>query len=229
VPAPVGKPLKSRPKLRRFAAPAGLAAIAIGIVAGVMLRRTDAPPPVSEPPQPSAGAATAPAPVEPTTPAPRTLPPIPGPAETAAAPKTAPPPRANGKTQSTSDTQSTRDRLALEDGIARRVTPNIPQKSRNTITGKPAVVVRVTVNPAGDVDAAWARLLAAFSKFAVDAAPARKFIPEDRASPRHWMHFSSRTKTQVVALSRNLALSMGSAGIERTNAMNGSHESSLLL
>jgi TonB family protein len=85
----------------------------------------------------------------------------------------------------------------------RRVAPNIPEKARNTIQGKPAVVVRVTVDPAGDVaEAVVERSFSSyFSKFALQAARQWRFIPKEGASPREWvLRFEfTQTNTRVVA------------------------------
>jgi TonB family protein len=77
----------------------------------------------------------------------------------------------------------------VEDGVTRRVMPNIPEKARNTIQGKPAVLVRATVDATGDVvEAVVERSFSPyFSKFAVQAARQWKFIPEEGASSREWI------------------------------------------
>jgi TonB family protein len=145
------------------------------------MRRTDAPSPAAvEPRLPPAAVAPGPAPAA-TTPAPKTVAPV----------------RSNEKAQ------STRDRLGIENGVTRRVTPNIPEKVRNTIQGKPAVVVRATVDPTGDVaEAVVERSFSPyFSRFALQAARQWKFIPEEGASPREWIlrcEFT-QTNTRVVA------------------------------
>ena len=91
----------------------------------------------------------------------------------------------------------------MEDGVAHRVMPDIPPGARKTITGKPAIVIRVTVNPAGNVtDAVVERTFSPyFSKFALDAARQWKFIPDDRTTPRRWtLRFEiTPANTQVVA------------------------------
>jgi TonB family protein len=180
-PPPTGKPVTARPRLRRLAGPASLVAAGVAVVAGVVMRRTDAPSPAAvEPRLPPAAVAPGPAPAA-TTPAPKTVAPV----------------RSNEKAQ------STRDRLGIENGVTRRVTPNIPEKVRNTIQGKPAVVVRATVDPTGDVaEAVVERSFSPyFSRFALQAARQWKFIPEEGASPREWiLRFEfTQTNTRVVA------------------------------
>jgi TonB family protein len=85
----------------------------------------------------------------------------------------------------------------------RRVTPNIPPKARDTIQGKPAVVVRVTVDPMGNVtEAALERSFSPyFSNFALQAARQWKFVPKEGASAREWiLRFQfTPTNTQVLA------------------------------
>jgi TonB family protein len=170
--APAGQPVAARPRLRRLAGPASLLVVGIGVVAAVVMRRTDSPSPVAVTPGPA-------------------------PSATAPAPKTVAPVRSNEKAQ------STRDRLVIEDGVMRRVAPNIPEKARNTIQGKPAVVVRITVDPTGDVaEAVVERSFSSyFSKFALQAARQWKFIPKEGASPREWvLRFEfTQTNTRVVA------------------------------
>jgi len=177
--APAATPSRSRSTLRRALGPAALAAIALGIAAGVMLRRTDAPPrAVQSAPSPTPAAAV----------------PRPAPVESAAAsPKPGPSPRPD----------TTRDRLVMEDGVALRVMPAVPEQARKTITGKPFVSLRVTVDPAGNVtDTAVERTFSPyFSKLALEAARKWKFVPEEGASSRNWtlrFQFTS-SNTQVVA------------------------------
>jgi TonB family protein len=175
---PIVTPSRTRFPLRRAIGPAAVAAIVVGIVAGVMLRRTDAPPAAEPVPRP----------------APAAVAPRPAPVETAAAaPKPAPPPRVD----------TSRDRLVMEDGVALRVMPAVPEQARKTITGKPVVAVRVTVDSAGNVtDAAVERSFSPyFTKLALDAARKWKFAPEEGAGARHWtlrFQFTS-SNTQVVA------------------------------
>jgi TonB family protein len=176
-----GKPLTARRGLRRLAGPVGLVVVGLAVVAGVVLRRTDAPSPApGDPRQPAAAVA-----------------PVPAPPSTASTAKTVPPVRSDERAQSTGD------RKVIENGVTRRILPNIPEKARNTIEGKPTVVVRVSVDPKGNVTkAALERSFSSyFSKFALQAARQWKFIPYEGASPREWiLRFEfTRTNTQVVA------------------------------
>ena len=159
---------------------AGLVVAGLAVVAGVVMRPTDAPLPAPDDPrQPPAAVAPGPAP-----------------APTASAPKTVAPVQSERA-------QSTRDRLVIENGVTRRIVPNIPEKARNTIEGKPAVVVRVSVDPKGNVTkAALERSFSPyFSKFALQAARQWKFIPYEGANPREWiLRFEfTQTNTLVVA------------------------------
>lgn len=184
-PAPPPRAAKAerpRPGLRRLVLPAALAAVVLAVVVGVLTRRTERPSPVASA-RPPATAAVAPAP-------PPVAPPRTGRKSVAPAP---PKPQ----------TQSSSDRLVAENGIARRVLPNVPEKARNTITGRPAVVVRVTVDPAGNVtDAAVERTFSAyFSKLAVDAARKWQFVSAEGAGPREWIlrFVFTGSDTQVLA------------------------------
>jgi TonB family protein len=174
----------AKPGLRRLAVPIGLAAVAVLVLAGVALRRSNAPSPTVVQPRVET-AAVAPGP-----------PPAPTPA--APAPKTVTPPPSTAKTQ-------TRDRQAVEDGIARRVVPNVPARARSTIDGKPAVVVRVTVNATGDVTQAVVERSFSpyFSKFALEAARQWKFTPVEGAASRQWILRFQFTKTNADVVARS--------------------------
>jgi TonB family protein len=179
-PPQVGKHAMARPRLLRIAGPATVVAAGLLVVAGVVMRRTDAPsPPAVDRRLPLAAVAPGPVPPAP-----------------AAAPKTVAP------VQPKERAKSTRDRLVIEDGVTRRVTPNIPQKARDTIQGKPAVVVRVTADPMGNVtEAALDRSFSPyFSNFALQAARQWKFVPKEGASAREWiLRFQfTPTNTQVL-------------------------------
>ena len=101
-----------------------------------------------------------------------------------------------------SDGDATRDRLA-KDEILRRVLPNIPEKARNTIEGKPAVVVRVEVDPAGKVvETTLERSFSPyFSNLVLEAAGRWRFGPEETVKLRNWiLRFEiTRSNTQVTA------------------------------
>jgi TonB family protein len=175
-PAPASKPVV-RPRFRSLAGPAGLLATGIAVVVGVVMRRADAPSsaavdPRLRPTALSAGRA---------------------PSATISTPKTVAPVRSNEKAQSAHDT------LVNEDGVTRRVMPNIPEKARKTIQGKPAVVVRATVGPMGDVvEAVVERSFSPyFSKFALQAVRQWKFIPKEGAGPREWILRFEFTETNT--------------------------------
>jgi len=181
-PRPIASRAAAGPPLRRFLVPAGLVAAALLVVAGITMRRPATSTLVAGHTPPPTPAAVAP---------------DPPPAKTVDPPKAAPPVRPNP------EAQSTRDRLAAEDGIARRVLPNVPAKARETITGRPAVVVRVTVDPSGNVtNAVVERTFSPyFSKFAVDAARQWQFVSDDRAGAREWLlrFVFTQSKTDAVA------------------------------
>jgi TonB family protein len=181
-----------RPGVRRLAIPAGLAAVTIGILVGVVFRQSDAPPPSSVVREPAA-----PPPRFDPEPAPVTPPPA---AKTAEAPPRPAPPAAQPSREAPS---TGADRLVMENGVANRVVPDVPQRARNTITGKPFVTVRVTVNPAGDVsDAAVEHTFSSyFSKLALEAARKWKFAPQDGAAARRWnLRFEfTRANTRATA------------------------------
>jgi len=180
-PAMAGKPLTAKQGIRRLAGPASLVVVGLVVVAGVVMRRTDAPSPApAVPRQPPAAVA-----------------PVPAPVPKASTPKTVAAIRSDERAQSTSD------RKVIENEVTRRIVPNIPEKARNTIEGKPTVVVRVSVDPKGNVTkAALERSFSSyFGKFALQAARQWKFIPYEGASPREWiLRFEfTHTNTQVVA------------------------------
>jgi TonB family protein len=188
-PAPAPAPPKAAipfrpppPKRRSLAAPVGVALAGVAVLAAVMIRRPEAPPPAPVEPQPQPPAAVAPA-TPAVTPAPKTAPPAP--------------------VRSNDQAQSTRDRLVIENGVTRRVLPDVPAQARNTLDGRPAVVVRVTVDPPGNVtEAAVQRSFSPyFSKLALQAARQWKFVPEEGASPREWtLRFVfTRANTQATA------------------------------
>jgi TonB family protein len=197
-PTPPARPARpvTKPKVPRLAVAGVLAAAVMVVAAGVTLRRTDAPRPAfAEPRLPAAPAAEGPSASPAPSPPPSIAPPVP--AAATEAPKPVPPVPMNRKAD------STRDRLAVEDGIAHRVTPDVPEKARQTLDGRPAVVVRVTVDPAGDVtDSKVERTFSPyFSKLALNAAKRWKFGPEERAASRQWLlrFVFTQTETQVVA------------------------------
>jgi TonB family protein len=78
--------------------------------------------------------------------------------------------------------------LTPEDGIQRRVLPDIPAKARDTVRGKPTVIVRVTVDSAGNVTGATLERSGSpyFAKLALEAAWQWQFAPEPNASRRNF-------------------------------------------
>jgi TonB family protein len=84
------------------------------------------------------------------------------------------------------------------------VLPDIPAKARNTVHGKATVVVRVAVDPSGNVTEATLERGGSpyFGKLALEAARHWQFGPVEGAGPRNWiLRFEiMRTATQVIAL-----------------------------
>lgn len=181
---PLRAPVPARSGRRRFAVPIGLVAAGLALAGMVAIRRSDAP--AAAPVEPPKSAA----PVSPA--------PVPTPAPAIPEPKTE-----MATTRRPAREQSTRDRLATEDGVTERVVPNVPQSARNTIDGRPVVVVRVTVGPTGSVtDATVERTFSAyFSKLALAAARKWRFVPEESEASRAWvLRFQfTRAGTQVTA------------------------------
>jgi TonB family protein len=175
-------PASTKPPARRFAIPLAVATAGIAVVAAVAVRRPETRPSAGENhPRPAAASAApaSPAPVPEKAPVPNT-----------------PPVRDDAA-------RSSRDRLATEDGVSYRVEPKIPEKARNTIDGRPTVVVRVTVDPAGDVTQADLERSFSpyFGKLTLEAARKWKFVPQDGAGNREWLlRFQfSQTSTQMTA------------------------------
>jgi TonB family protein len=100
------------------------------------------------------------------------------------------------------DGEATRDRLA-PDEIVRRVLPNIPEKARKTIGGKPAVVVRVSVDPAGEVTQATLERSFSpyFGKLVLEAARQWRFARDEAVKSRNWiLRFEiTKSNTRVTA------------------------------
>ena len=202
---PPAKPVTGKPRTWLYAAGA-LVVIGVAIVGGVVIRRTPAPAPSaveSVPPAP------APLPSGPPPSAQRAEPPSEPKAEpkteAKTAPKTAPKtePKVIPPVSSDRAAEPPRGTPAAKDEITRRVLPEISAKARNTIQGKPVVVVRATVDPAGNVtEAILERTFSPyFSKLTLEAARRWQFAPEEGAGPRNWiLRFEfTRTNTQVTA------------------------------
>jgi TonB family protein len=91
-----------------------------------------------------------------------------------------------------------------QDGITRRVLPDIPAQARNTVHGIATVVVRVAVGPSGNVTEA--RLEAGgsryFGRLALEAARQWQFAPVEGAGQHNWiLRFEiTPTATEVIPL-----------------------------
>jgi TonB family protein len=90
----------------------------------------------------------------------------------------------------------------VPDGITRRVLPDIPAKARKTVNGTATVVVRVAVDPSGNVTEARLERGGSpyFGRLALEAARHWQFAPVEGAGPRRWiLRFEiTRTATQVI-------------------------------
>jgi TonB family protein len=93
---------------------------------------------------------------------------------------------------------------AARDGITRRVLPDISAKARKTIHGKATVVVRVAVDPSGNVTEARLERGGSpyFGKLALEAARRWQFSPAPGESRRNWiLRFEiMQTGTRVIPL-----------------------------
>ena len=91
---------------------------------------------------------------------------------------------------------------AAQDGITRRVLPNIPALARNTVQGMTEVVVRVVVNPSGNVTKATLEGGGSryFGRLALAAARQWQFAPVKGAGSRNWtLRFEIMpTETKVI-------------------------------
>ena len=165
--------VKARP--RHYVGALTLLAVGVVIVGGLMMHRTAAPvASAPEPVRPASGSAP------------------PGPAPVASPPPT-PSPTAPSPTM----------RPPAPDGITRRVLPDIPAKARDTVHGKATVVVRVAVDPSGQVTEAALEPGGSpyFGKLSLEAARHWQFATAESEAPRNWiLRFEiTRTATQVVA------------------------------
>ena len=177
VTAPAGKAATEKPRFRRYVAAAALVIVGVASIGIIAMRRTAGPIPTAGESRRLSVDSAAPGAHGPPS-APRPIPPV------------------------RSDGEATRDRLA-QDGITRRVLPKIPDKARNTIEGKPAVVVRVGVDPAGKVtEATLERSFSPyFSQLVLETARQWRFVPEETVQSRNWiLRFEiTRSNTQVTA------------------------------
>jgi TonB family protein len=181
--APAAKPAAGKPSSRYYIAAVAVAVVGAAIVGGLVRHRTAAP---------------APSAAERVQPAPASAPPRPAPTGQTAAPKAAPPAPLDR------EAAPPHGRPAAQDGITRRVLPAIPARARNTVHGKATVVVRVAVDPSGNVTEATLERGDSpyFGKLALEAARHWQFAPVESAGPRSWiLRFEIlRTATHVVPL-----------------------------
>ncbi len=180
--APVAKPATGKLRPRHYVAAVTLVVVGAAIVLSLVMHRTAGP-------VPSSG--------ESVRPAPASAPPGPAPSGQTAVPEAA------RSVPSDREAKPPHDMLAAQDGITRRVLPDIPAKARNTVHGKATVVVRVTVDAAGSVTEATLERGGSpyFGKLALGAARHWQFAPVEGASPRNWiLRFEiTRTDTRVIA------------------------------
>ena len=120
-------------------------------------------------------------------PAPASAPPEPAPTSQTAAPKAASPVP-----------------VPAQDGITRRVLPDIPAQARNTVHGMAMVVVRVAVGPSGNVTEATLEAGGSryFGRLALEAARQWQFAPMEGAGQHNWiLRFEiTPTATEVIPL-----------------------------
>jgi len=132
-------------------------------------------------------AAPVPSAAEPVRPAPASAPPGPAPAVQTTAPKAARPAP-----------------VPAQDGITRRVLPDIPAQARNTVHGIATVVVRVAVGLSGNVTEATLEAGGSryFGRLALEAARQWQFAPVEGAGQHNWiLRFEiTPTATEVIPL-----------------------------
>ena len=124
---------------------------------------------------------------EPMRSAPASAPPEPAPTGQTAAPKAASPVP-----------------VPAQDGITRRVLPDIPAQARNTVHGIATVVARVAVDPSGNVTEATLEAGGSryFGRLALEAARQWQFAPVEGAGQHNWiLRFEiTPTTTEVIPL-----------------------------
>jgi TonB family protein len=177
--APAAQAATRKPRPRHYVAAAALIVVGVAFIGSMVKHRTAGPIPAAR----------------------EAVPPIP-----ASAPPVASPGRAavqENIPHVRSEREATRDRLASQDGVVRRVLPKIPAKARNTIEGKPVMVVRATVDSTGKVTEAT--LERSFSRYignlVLEAARQWQFAPGEDENSRNWiLRFEiTRTDTKVTA------------------------------
>jgi TonB family protein len=179
--APVTKHAAGKPRRRYYVAAVSLVVAGAAIVGGLVMHRTTTlVPAAAKPARPALASAP------------------PGPALTGrkAALKTTPP------VPSDREAKPLRGRRAAQDGVMRRVLPDIPAEARSTVHGKATVVVRVAVDPSGNVTEATLERGGSpyFGKLALQAARHWQFVPVEGGGPRNWiLRFEiMRTATEVI-------------------------------
>ena len=181
--AVVAKPAAGKPRPRYYVAAVTLVVVGVAIVGSLVIHRTAAPVPSA---------------AEPVRPALTSAPPGPSPTGQTGAPKAAPP------VPPEREPEPPHGMPAAQDGITRRVLPDIPAKARKTVHGKATVVVRVVVDPSGNVTEATLERRGSpyFGKLALEAARHWQFGPVKDGGPRKWiLRFEiMRTATQVIPL-----------------------------
>jgi len=179
--APIPKPMTRKLRPRHYVAAVALVVVAAAIVGGLVMHRTSAP-------EPSAR--------EPVRPAPAPVPTSPAPSRPSAMPKAAPP------VPSDLEAEPRHGTPPAQDGITRRVLPEIPAEARSTIHGTARVFIKVTVDSEGGVTEAALEPGGSpyFGRLAMEAARHWRFDPVNGASPRRWiLRFEiTRTDTRVV-------------------------------
>jgi TonB family protein len=201
-PAPAASaPVSPSPKPRLIPASYGviLVLIVVAVIAvGSWLRNRPSAPVASAPP-------TAAKPVEPAQPAqasPPSLAPHKEPPVAAKPPAPREPPREAPREQ--------KPRRVLADAqqdVLSQVTPDIPAPARRTINGTATVVIKVSVNPSGDVTDATMEPGGSryFGKLAVEAARKWHFVPDSAAAPREWSLRFALTRTETTIRVEKLA------------------------
>ncbi len=179
----VAKPTAGKPRPRYYVAAATLVVVGVAIVWGLVMHWTAAPVPSATEPVRAARASA---------------PPAPSPTGRTGAPKAAPPFPPDREAEPRPGVP------VAQDGITRRVLPDIPAKARNTVHGKATVVVRVAVDPSGNVTEAKLERGGSpyFGKLALEAARRWRFGPVEGEGPRNWiLRFEiMRTVTRVIPL-----------------------------
>ncbi len=181
--APITKPTAGKPRHRYYVASVILVVLGAAIVGGLVMHRAAAP---------------VPSPAKPMQPASASAPPEPLPTGQTATSKAASP------VVPDREAKPPRGTPAAQDGITRRVLPDIPATARRTVHGKATVVVRVAVDPSGNVTQATLEPGGSpyFGKLALEAARHWQFAPVEGAGPRNWiLRFEiMKTATQVIPL-----------------------------